>query len=32
VAAANACQHLLPAGAHVTFHQSSATSAATSPS
>jgi hypothetical protein len=30
VAASNACQHLLPSGAHVTFHQSS--SAASSPS
>ena len=30
VAATNACQHLLPSGAHVTFHQSS--SAASSPS
>jgi hypothetical protein len=26
VAATNACQHLLPSGAHVTFHQSSASS------
>jgi hypothetical protein len=30
VAAAGACQHLLPAGAHVTFHQSSSKSASPS--
>jgi hypothetical protein len=30
VAATNACQHLLPSGAHVTFHQSSSSSIAPS--
>jgi hypothetical protein len=30
VAATNACQHLLPSGAHVTFHQSSSSSVAPS--
>jgi hypothetical protein len=30
VAAANACQHLLPSGAHVTFHQSSSSSSSPS--
>ena len=30
VAATNACQHLLPSGAHMTFHQSSSSSLAPS--